>query len=465
MSKGHSLVGWDRAWKGFCTVLNELHGKYPEWLGLTRYLVGVVGTNHPQKAKPMVAGERIPRVRDVAAESGGILFIPIYSRDYCLGVCYRLAEEVRKSDPTANVHMLMPEGRIPDKILDDKQIYWHPKSDFRKMHFRPKVWVRGALAATLAIYLLASNQTTRKALKKTFKLWPVHILKHAMLFYWEIGAAEHCLKKWRVHTVATINDVVKPASGAIAAARLSGLRSIVMQHGAPGPQSSPFIAEEAWVWGDSSKQILKSFGADPNRLNAIGNFETERVQYQQRGQSNGKVLLLLSQWRASTGWGEPEFQRFFHEAAEAVARLKDPSWRILIRLHPNEGDDVRDAITALIEGLGVPFGFCKEENTIEQDIMASDFLCTVNSSSIMHGIAADLPCAALLSTELEKRVGPSLLPPNCVARNRDELLSLLRASKASSQSEKEWVLANCGSVFGVAAKSLLTEPHSEAPIE
>ena len=122
MNKKHDLVGWDKAWSAFAEVLGDVHKRYPEWLALTRYLVGVVATAHPSKSGLAPPDGQVSPLKSDGTQEG-VLFIPMFDRDYCLGVCYRLAKKFKKSAPDNDIHFIIPHGKLTEPIANDPDVF------------------------------------------------------------------------------------------------------------------------------------------------------------------------------------------------------------------------------------------------------------------------------------------------------------------------------------------------------
>ena len=112
-------------------------------------------------------------------------------------------------------------------------------------------------------------------------------------------------------------------------------------------------------------------------------------------------------------------------------------------------------IIKLIDPFEVPYEFSMSETSVEEDIAYSDFACTVNSSSIMHAVAALKPCAVLISAVLEQRVGAPLLQRSQVARDTQELVELLNNKVPLEPEDRETIIANFGRSNGKAADKLV----------
>lgn len=458
MHKPHELIGWDLGWAGFCKALKGVHRSHPEWLALTHYLVASTVSNHtvktkPPLARPLVVPDVVPDV--VAIPPGGVLFVPIFNRSYCLDVCYRLAKTLKEISPEVPAHFLIPDGEISPLMWNDSEIIWHPKTLLRKFTLAPNQWFRCAISWLKATRALNQNTKTRQALRVKFGFWPVALFKVTAVYYWEIGAAKQWLKKNKIKAVVTINDVVKPAAPLIAAANQLGLETIVLQHGTPGPQSAPFLAKRSWVWGETSKKLLQGFGASPDLIEIIGNLEIDHSNYDvPAGVKSGvNDLLILSQWCGSVDWSDDEFQKLFELAAEAAKKDKR-DWRLVIRLHPNDRWEVREQIIKKIEPYGLLYQFSSVGRRIEEDVARSAFVCCIHSSGIMHAIAAKIPCAAVISERLEKRLGTSLLHSRQIARNATMLSELLSDSSLLTDEERDKVIANYGHAYKKAARAL-----------
>lgn len=454
----HDLIGWDVTWKAFCDVFDDLHESNPEWVTVTRYLTGVVGTNHQHTANSLKPSNIEEDKTKLPVDGEGILFIPMFNRDYCLGVCHELSKTLREASDFS-MHFITPTGEVAESIADDKELYWHSKNVLRKWNTSLSIWAKGFSSYRKGVKAIAGNQRTVSAMKCNFSRWKLGLAKFVGLYYWEIACAKKWLKKHQIKAIVTINDVVKPPAAFIAAGNLLKIPTVVIQHGVPGPHSAPMQASRGWVWGESSKKLLIGFGESSGKLVNVGNLEIDQCGYSDQTESREiKKLLLLSQWRASQGWGEEEFETYFATAAAAAANATD-QWELIIRLHPTEGDSVREIIQKRLVGIDIEYQFSLNGNSIETDVNACDFACTINSSSMLHAVAANKPCAVIISKKLESRVGTSLFGSEYIARTGEELTQLIDKNKVMTTEERSKILANRGSGYITATENLLNQIH------
>ena len=131
-------------------------------------------------------------------------------------------------------------------------------------------------------------------------------------------------------------------------------------------------------------------------------------------------------------------------------------WRILIRLHPNDDEVATDEIRRRLNLLGVGFAIGERQTSIEDDTSAADAVTTINSSGIMHAVAARIATVQLLPAAVERRLGPPLLPRSHVMADSEQLARWLdQVASGKSDPCTESVLANHGMAVDIAAKQVL----------
>ncbi len=459
-----SVKGWNNGWKSFGDVLLPLQGDFPEIIALMRYLVGMVSTDHsgaPAKAQATGSLERDilgagRKERIDRKDEKSILFIPLFSRAYCLGSCLKVAGELYRQKPGISVLMLEPQGEVRDlpsylevisiSALRKGGLFQLPGAVFSGS----LLW--GAVCKVLGREVLLGDEMTR-----VFGNWRSHLLRWCCLYHFDQRIARKLLMKRGVRSVVTINDVVKPAAPVVSAANKLGLQTVVLQHGTPGPQSAPFMAKEGWVWGETSKRAFEIFGADPSRLKIMGGLEVDDVPVLERTAKNGpRTLVFLGQWRATRGWGERFFQEVF-DLLKVTLEERPGEWQLRVRLHPTDPAEAREDIFSRLKSSLIKVTLSEDGKSMEDEFKDADALLSVNSSGLMNGVSRGLPTAQILPTELEEKVGPALLDTTNLLRDRAALeswLDLVEENSFTLQASTAQILANRGKVAELMAAQL-----------
>lgn len=451
------LGGWDRCWPAFRETFSELHGTHPEFLAVTRYLAGMIATDHPTRTRGMAVAPYRSHPNPVGRRTDeAILFLPIYPRTYCLGTTLRLAEGLHRARPRWRICLLDPPGNaapLPEWVV----AFGWPRLRRRipRISFLPRALTQWREA----VARIETHRDVKLAMAYKFGHWRRHLFRWILQYQWEIAAAGYWIERIGIRGVVTINDTVKPAAAFVAAALRGRVPSVVLQHGTPGPSSVPFMAGECWVWGETSRRSFVHFGADPTRLRLIGNLEVEQdgqkaeVKKPKAGRLN---LLLMLQWRGAIGWHESFFRDVVDLCGGAVARASD-EWRLTIRMHPNDGEDTVESMRQRLDSLSIDYVVAPRDRRVEQDTAGADAVTTINSSAVMHALEQGIPCSQILPFPVESRLGPPLLEAEDVIRDQTGLARWLDevagGRKASSAGE---VLANRGEALRAATERLVT---------
>ena len=458
-----SVKGWKNGWQRFGEVLLPLQEQFPEVIALMRYLVGMVSTNHSGVPASSQAGAEV--VEWISGETAarqegrasGVLFIPILSQSYCLGACLRIANEIHQSNPEIPIYVAKPDGpsvRLPSfvEIIDF--------SSLRKQSWirLPEALARASSCWRALCQVLGRDKIICEELVRVYGNWKLHLFRWSCLYHYDERVATKFLEQKGIRSVVAINDVVKPAAPVISAGRKLGVRSVVLQHGTPGPQSAPFLADEGWVWGETSRQALITFGADSERLQIMGSLEGESVSQKESCEKDGpRVLLFLAQWRATKGWGEPFFQEVFDLLREVLAK-RSGRWKLRVRLHPTDPAEAQSDIASRLDHPAVKVEFGKEGISMSDELVEADALLSVNSSGLMNGVSGNLPTAQILPTELEQMAGPALLNSENLLRDGEDLkqwLSRAEENDPAILNSISEVLANRGKVASLMANELI----------
>ena len=458
-----AIQGWKKGWHRFGRVLLPLQNDFPEVIALMRYLVGMVSTNH-SGARASVPRKSIQAKNRAKVSKKGngtsVLLIPLFSDPYCLGSCLKIAKQLHKEQSEISILMIAPRGGVSNFPPYLEVI---KNSDLRKkgLFQIPKAMWSGRALYAAAVKALEDDDLLSREMVRVYGNWKKQLLQWCFFYHYDERIGRKFLQEREVKSVVTINDVVKPAAPLITAGNQLGLNTVVLQHGTPGPQSAPFLAREAWVWGETSKKALEIFGADSSRLRVMGGLESEGVKLVRLPPEEGdrkevKTLLFLGQWRATRGWGEPFFQEVFDLLGQAL-KAEVGCWKLCVRLHPTDPVEAGVDILARLKSYGVATLLEEKGVSMEEAIHTADALLSVNSSGLMNGISAGIPTAQILPKNIEQVVGPALLADGNLLRNGEDLrvwLKVVGDHEKAPRTSQEQVLANRGRVAHLMAALL-----------
>ncbi|MDB4259203.1 hypothetical protein N9830_02135 [Akkermansiaceae bacterium] len=460
------MKGWENGWREFGKVLIPLTNRFPEVIALMRHLVGMVSTNH--SGSPTLDPDNVSASDCKYGNSSAslnrsseksLLFVPLFSRAYCLGSCLKVAEELHRQSPKLSILILEPRGGVNSlpPYIEIISMSALRKKGFVKL---PGAAISGVMLWKAICRALTKEKILCDEMTRVFGNWKRHLLKWCCLYHYDEKIARQLLVRRRVESVVTINDIVKPAAPIISAGNKLGIQTVVLQHGTPGPQSAPFIAREGWVWGETSKRAIEVFGADPSRLRVMGSLESEGVpstEVSVRKSGEARTLVFLGQWRATRGWGEPFFQEVFDLLCEVI-RLNGGHWKLRIRLHPTDPAEAAIDIASRLKDLGADSTLSSPETTMEEELASANALLSISSSGLMNGVSAGIPTAQILPEDLERKIGPALLSATNLLRDQAEFenwLQLIEAGDPSLLESNEQVLANRGEVARLMARNLI----------
>jgi len=139
----------------------------------------------------------------------------------------------------------------------------------------------------------------------------------------------------------------QPIGGAalMVAARQRGIHSLLLQHGMPGPDFIPILADAMLVWGPSSEEIMMSLGLARDEILVVGSPRHDTMR--PAGGSRARAALLQAVERpdrptfvfCSNGHDPTRTGNAAVECAgwlERTAGQYADGLNIVVRLHPNE---------------------------------------------------------------------------------------------------------------------------------
>lgn len=464
MKGSHNIRGFDEWWKFFCHHFSDLHSLNSGYLAMTRYLSAILDKVSVACSEENLANrycEISPSSDRNDTRGENILFIPIIATSYCLGSCLKVANEVAKIEPEARIFFLKSFGDNPRELDSFCILDWrrHLKCSFYGLkHFKAGIsFFRAYEDRVLSI------PECRTGLKVLWgRSWKWKLRLRSLSLGMEIALAAKWLVEHRIGVVLTINDVVKPSAPFIAAARMHGVHTVLMQHGTPGPHNAPFAAAEFWSWGQSSTRMLKKFGADSSRIVNLGNLETEMAGKRFSGMTSSGAprILVLLQWTGAAVWEDLVYKEIVLHVGTSIREVA-PDWILHIRSHPRDHPDIvrecRETVSGYLQDLNVVYEYSAEGATIEDDVSLATAVITVNSSALAHAISQGIPHLQYLPTRLEQRIGTAFVSPEFIARDEDDLRRWLASTvkgEVPTQDSVEKAIANHGSAITLAAERL-----------
>ncbi|MGQ0811342.1 MAG: hypothetical protein ACT4OO_08980 [Nitrospiraceae bacterium] len=147
------------------------------------------------------------------------------------------------------------------------------------------------------------------------------------------------------HVVVTASTQLVGGSAMLVAARLSGIRSLLLQHGLLQPFHLPIVADVMCTWGQSSNDTLARLGIERNRVRALGSPRHDDMGPSTNGAARPALLQRLSLKDTFTlaffsngndllrnGRAPFECARWL----EVIAKRFKSRVNVIVRLHPNE---------------------------------------------------------------------------------------------------------------------------------
>ncbi len=366
-------------------------------------------------------------------EKCDVLFVPNSTRTNCLGLCITTADSVFNEYPNNRIGFISPKDMSESlkKPHYQKQYFFY---NYNKGYLiRPWLMVKS---------LLLFRQI-RKRVRTDFQLFNLFNEGNGINLWRKINSsissvyyARNFLKGMGCRLLITPTEQWPPGSVFVAAAKLEGIRSCQILHGLPSRLYWPFLSDETWVWGPKTKHMFQDYGAPSSKLKVIGALEfvddnSGRMNVHETGRpaihvskerSEGefKDCLFLSQWH---GIGS-QFNSIYEEVLGCIGDAINAStskWRLVIRMHPNDNEQIRNGYEEFFSRYKIGVGFSKKDVALKDDILHSNFACTMSSSSILMALMLRKPCGLVLPEEYENKLSEPVLDSSFIVTNSMEL--------------------------------------------
>ncbi|UCE99394.1 MAG: hypothetical protein JSV82_09585 [Planctomycetota bacterium] len=273
------------------------------------------------------------------------------------------------------------------------------------------------------------------------------------------------LEKIECKVVITPNEQHASGSLFVTAAKMNGLMCHQILHGTPARLYWPFVSDETWVWGETSRQAFIEYGAPSDRLPIIGNLEITHWLRTVRdtdktcaGTSKATVrnFLFLSQLHGTNLYDAEGFKQAFDWLAKVLSSQKT-LWQLTVRLHPSDKKDARRFIRDKVGFLGERLQFSEGSSPLMEDARNADFACTCSSTAVLTPLVIGVPCALLWTKDMDRLYGRPFLDAKHVATNPQELNSIMsrKENRVSSELTVTTMLRNIKTADKVAARHVL----------
>ncbi len=363
--------------------------------------------------KPVQLQWAIPPANTHQDDTGiQVLFDPYCERSNYLGSCRKIANELSSAK-----HAFLQSSRHPIKYSDsDPQLHFDDALGFFNGFRTIKLW-----AILLRRSLLVDRHLFVSLLKHSFK-----ILTYTGIIQSRLRKARVMLIENSVDWFVTPNEQSPLSSVFLVAAQLEGVRTGQFLHGMPTLLYMPFLSDEFWAWGSTSVKMLScQNGWVSLKVKVMGALEFPRqsrlARQAESGGPNEKFrFLFLSQLVGDRVWETDAFSRAMRVIASSLADLED--WHVVVRLHPHADELIVESARSLFHEAGCDFIF-SEEDSLEEDVALSDFVCTASSSAIVEALLQGKPCCLIWNDELSQIHGLPFLSEALVVRTKEALIS------------------------------------------
>jgi hypothetical protein len=412
-----------RKWRFWCHVFAPLMNRAPEFFPLlVRWYVRVdipadceVADLPPEPAMQRVWAWEPETVRQGEAATVRVLFDPNCDRPNCLGACRSIAAAL----PPDVTFAYLQSARHPVPLADDE----------------PAVPCRERLVFGSPIRLLKLIYWMRARCREidprlSAVMWRhlPFLIKQLMVIQLRLATARRILVEQGVHWFVSPNEQGPLASVFVVACKLEGVRSAQFLHGIPCGLYTPFWSDEFWVWGDITKNMLdKAVPWSSDAIHTAGALEfLERTvavpspAVAPAGRQT-KTLLFLAQDVVDRIWETTACGEATRVVAKAVAQKGN--WSVRLRSHPQATDEDRRVLKSIFTDEGVEAVFSND--SLADDVAASDFVCTASSSAILEALLAGVPLRLVWNHGLDLIHGQPFLPEALVAYSVDELADAL----------------------------------------
>jgi hypothetical protein len=219
---------------------------------------------------------------------------------------------------------------------------------------------------------------------------------------WGVGALMNALEKERpgLFIAMEVNLILR---NAVHYCRSHGIRTLIMQHGAPNHFSLhafvPFEADYFAAWGDFSKEILCANGVPQERIVITGAPEFDAliplrpsrdILLKEAGLAGNyeKMFVFTTQAMGPGGCPSDDEQRAAYREICKVASVH-PLWALIVQIHPTQCiDDVRLLLPAESKSPNIAIGVFAQTSDL---IAACDGMVTYFSTTAIEALVLDKP--------------------------------------------------------------------------
>ena len=406
MRKGE--VEWDlvTSWQRFIDTFDELLEEHPSLLPLVRQWVGTFAfASSPtlqeifekslRRIRPRGSRAKTARPENDISEGADcdVLFIPRSMRSNYLAACQTVASTLWERTPTLRLGIIPPHNRTGSGLaeLDSRFIQCNPLSGGRPLGQD----IRQGYQLWSAIYRASRrDKTIHRWIRATS---PRRIIE-LIWFLRNVRQAQTWLHQSGCRLIVSANDLLPPASYLIASARAAGVATCQILHGSPTRLYWPFLSDETWTWDRQTSKTLQDYGAPEQRLSIVGNLEalywaglarSDEFMAPETPKNASRTCLFLSQWHGSSDWGVKGFEEPLTWLRDALVNTS--GWDLHVRLHPLEGESVKQEITHHLAAAGIVAHFSGGDVPLLKDILQADLVFTGSSTAGLMSLTVGRP--------------------------------------------------------------------------
>ncbi len=225
-----------------------------------------------------------------------------------------------------------------------------------------------------------------------------------LLRIWQ--SVEQWIERVRPAAVVVSDDATPLCRAMVHAARVRGIGSLVVQHGAPCVcfGFAPLLADRIAVWGDAAQQQLVAWGVEPRRIVRVGKTKRQpknrsrRVGWLRR--SRPKRVLVLDtavprdQRPDATGFHltTRTYRTMIETACRVLARW--PNLLVTVRPHPRRHDrGIWRVITTRFSGFAVRID---GQQSLDRQLQQADVVISFASSAGIEAASIGKPVIQML---------------------------------------------------------------------
>ncbi len=242
----------------------------------------------------------------------------------------------------------------------------------------------------------------------------------------------------------------------VAGAKAAGCRVLEPLHGLPNRRYSPVLADELWVWGQTTRNALHTFGVPDAQLVAVGALEFAGQALQPMSSDapdESPSVLFLSQAHGRDVWKIDAFDHAFRVLVDAL-QSSGTSYRLVVRPHPSDSAADLQPYHAYASRAGMTVEISGADRALHEEFDKRwSLVCTASSSAVLEGVRRGLPTALIWNAELDALHGLPFLPASRVVRDVDAMRTLLASPDAQDAAGVvRDVMGDLDAAAGIAAE-------------